>query len=1015
MKSLIATRPTLSASDARRLTAELYGLEVELAPLPSERDQNFRARTADGRSFVLKIANAAEERANLELQHAVIERAAGLGVPEPVPTQAGATIAEASGHLVRLMTWLPGVPLASVKPHTGELLHSLGAHLGRIARALAGFDHPAAREDFHWDVANAREVVEREIGGLAGERRELVESFVPRFPELGALRRAVIHGDANDHNVLVSELGPELDPAAHRARRVTGLIDFGDVVRSHVVCEPAVGAAYALFGKPDPVAAAAAVIGGFHAAYPLDEAELDVLFDLIVARLCVSVCLSAKQRAERPEDEYLSISEPDAWAALERLREVHPRYALAAFRHACGLEPCARGAAVGAWLEKNPERIGPLVEAERLDGPTIVFDFSVASREWTSFEAGSEGDAIESRMTAAGALLGIGRYAEPRLAYVGDGYADEGNEGPERRTVHLGLDLFMEAGAPIFAPLDGEVHSFADNDRPFDYGPTVLLRHATDDGDPFFTLYGHLSRESLAGLAVGASVARGTKLAELGDPSVNGGWAPHLHFQLIADDLGFEGDYPGVASPEKWGIWSSFSPDPNLIARIAGATPYDPGPDAGELVELRKRLLGPSLSLSYRRPLHIVRGRGQHLIDARGRPYLDAVNNVQHVGHAHPRVVRAAREQMALLETNTRTLHPNILRYAERLTALLPDPLSVCFFVCSGSEANELALRLVRAHTGRKGVVVLDGAYHGNTGELVGLSPYKLDGPGGPGVIGRPDHARVAAMPDPYRGPHVNGAAYAESVRAAAEELRSSAHGLAAFLCEPLLGCGGQIVPPPGYLDLAFRAVRAAGGLCIADEVQIGFGRVGTHLWGFELQDVVPDVVTLGKPIGNGHPLGAVVTTPEIAASFASGMEYFNTCGGNPVSCAVGLAVLDVIRDEGLQENARVVGARLLEGLEELRSRHPIVGDVRGAGLFLGVELVRDRATLEPAPAEAAYVAERMKERGILIGVDGPLQNVLKIKPPLVFTAEDAERLVAELDRILVEDAVARGARKKNP
>ena len=360
---------------------------------------------------------------------------------------------------------------------------------------------------------------------------------------------------------------------------------------------------------------------------------------------------------------------------------------------------------------------------------------------------------------------------------------------------------------------------------------------------------------------------------------------------------------------------------------------------------------------------------------------------------------------MAVLNTNTRYLHDSLTEYARRLAATLPDPLGVCFFVCTGSEANELALRMARTHTGRQGMVVLEGGYHGNTSSLVQLSSYKFDGPGG---VGPPPWVASVPMPDGYRGRYRSsdpdcGARYAEEVGRAVEALGGRPAG---FLFESILSCGGQIVLPEGFLRGAFERVRAAGGVCIADEVQVGFGRAGSSFWAFEEHGVVPDIVTLGKPIGNGHPLAAVVTTPEIADSFNNGMEYFNTFGGNPVSCRIGLAVLDVIEEEGLREHARRVGERLLAGLKGLVERHPIVGDARGTGLFQGIELVTDRESLDPAPRHATYLVERMRARGILLSTDGPLHNVVKIKPPLVFDEADADRLVETLDEVLEEDAL---------
>ncbi len=424
-----------------------------------------------------------------------------------------------------------------------------------------------------------------------------------------------------------------------------------------------------------------------------------------------------------------------------------------------------------------------------------------------------------------------------------------------------------------------------------------------------------------------------------------------------------------------------------------------------EILETRRRHLGPSLSLSYRQPLKIVRGWMQYLFDNSGRPFLDCVNNVCHVGHCHPEVVAANRRQMARLNTNTRYLHDNLANYAERLVATLPDPLSVCYFVCTGSEANDLALRLARTFTGHQGIAVVDGDYHGHTGCLIEISPYKHDGPGG---LGTPDHVRKVTMPDTFRQRHPaetpqTGEMYAAEVATAVEQLRQSRHGFAAFFSESILSCGGQIVPAEGYFKYAFQHVRAAGGVCVLDEVQVGFGRVGSHFWAFETQGIVPDIVTIGKPIGNGHPLAAVITTPEIAAAFDNGMEYFNTFGGNPVSCAVGLAVLDVIEQEGLQAHALEVGDHLLRGLEGLKQRYPLIGDVRGRGLFLGAEFVKNLETLEPAADEASEVVDRMKHRGYLLSTDGPLYNVIKIKPPLTFTRGNADDLLYDLDQVLAE------------
>lgn len=427
-----------------------------------------------------------------------------------------------------------------------------------------------------------------------------------------------------------------------------------------------------------------------------------------------------------------------------------------------------------------------------------------------------------------------------------------------------------------------------------------------------------------------------------------------------------------------------------------------PSRDNAEILRLRREHLNPTLSVSYREPLKIVRGEGAWLYDQHGDAYLDMVNNVCHVGHCHPQVVRAGQAQMALLNTNTRYLHDNLVEYALRLTATLPAPLSVLFLTNSGTEANDLALRLARAHTGAKGVVVIDHAYHGHSLSMIELSPYKFNGKGGPG---QSPHVSVVPMPDTYRGPIGPGAEsgrqYGRMVASAIDELRARGESLAAFYGESLLGCGGQVVLPDGYLAEVYAAVRAAGGVCLADEVQVGFGRAGDEYWAFQCQGVVPDIVTLGKPIGNGHPMGAVVTTPAIAASFVTGMEYFNTFAGNPVSCAMGLAVLDVIAEERLQENAQRVGEFMMAGLRELQARHELIGDVRGRGLFIGAECVSDRGGKVPDSKRAKAIVEAMKARHVLLSTDGPDDNVLKIKPPIVFSQAHAEEFLGKLDEVL--------------
>lgn len=438
-----------------------------------------------------------------------------------------------------------------------------------------------------------------------------------------------------------------------------------------------------------------------------------------------------------------------------------------------------------------------------------------------------------------------------------------------------------------------------------------------------------------------------------------------------------------------------------LPESVALAAAADVTMSTETLLGIRQRRLMPGLALFHpEEPLHVLRGEGMWLFDEDGRTLLDCYNNVPHVGHGHPHVVNAIARQSAALNTNTRYLYDSVLEYAGRLADLLPGNLEVALFVNSGSEANDLAWRIAASHTGNEGALVTAGAYHGCTGATAALSPY--DDTEGDAARAR---VRTIRPPDGYRGPFRRGMAnlagcYAADADRPMEALNSSGPGVAALIVDPIFASDGILDAPDGYLADLFGRVRAAGGLCIADEVQTGFGRLGTN-WGFEAHGVVPDIVTLGKPAANGYPLGAVLTTPEIIESFARQHDWFSTFGGNPVACTAGLAVLDVIERDDLRARAAAVGDYLRERLAALMERHAVIGDVRGRGLFLGVDLVRDRKSREPASGEAGRVALAMRRAGVLVGIEGPGMNVLKIRPPLICGREHADRLMEALDREL--------------
>lgn len=997
------------ASEAFRLPGALRARR-----LPGDVETNVRITGSPAGDVVLRLFTSGQGPEAIRFRHRMIEHAAardaalGERLPRPLTTGTGDTVARVSCGGVELSAsaeaWIEGRLWSRVRPQSRALLREIGATLGALDVALEGFEDeqpPAALPpgEPSWRLADARAEVEARIGAVqaSSDRRGLLEPILRRVrdhvePRLAELPVGFVHQDANENNVIVRD--------APGGQSVAGLIDFGDATRTWLVAEPAIAAAYAAFGKRDPLTAMGHVVAGYHGARPLTAVEFEVLFDLARLRLAASVAISASRAAAAGDavQDYHLVSQGPAWAALEALAGVHPRFASMTFRAMAGEDPSPRTARFAAWARSRA--FAPVLDAPLGDAPRV--DLSVGSPflvgpGGVDLPMESWGAEVERLRASAGAPAVIGHHGEARQLYAGsEAFAEPREDGDEPRTVHIGVDLFAPAGTEVRAPLDGAILSVQRNDAPFDYGPTVILEHAPEGADVFWTLHGHLDGEVLGRLSPGDRVAAGEAFARLGAEHENGGWPPHLHLQVILDRLDLRGDFPGVAAPSRRDVWMAISPDPAPLLGLDSCAA--PGAPAEELLAARRAHFCSSMSISYREPLHMVKGRGAVLIDGLGRRFLDAVNNVPHVGHCHPRVVRAGQAQMGLLNTNTRYLSEGIVAYAEALRATLPPHLEVIYFVSSGSEANEVALRLARAATnGRRDVLVQERGYHGHTGNTVASSHYKFAGPGG---FTPPESVHVVPLADPFRGLHRgpdSGPAYVAEVRAVLERMASDGRAPACLLAEAIIGCGGQVVPPAGYLAGAFDAVRDHGGVAIADEVQVGFGRVGTHMWAFQEQGARPDIVTMGKPIGNGHPMAAVATTRAIADAFAGGMEFFATFGGNNVSAAIGRAVLDVIEDEGLMDNARARGQQFFAGLSEAAERFPFVGDVRGRGLYLGVDLVRDPGTREPWGEAAEYVANRMRERGILISTDGPCHNVLKIKPPITFGEQEMERLVGAL------------------
>ncbi|CAH1002061.1 Acetylornithine/succinyldiaminopimelate aminotransferase [Neolewinella maritima] len=951
---------------------------VATQPLAGEVYQTQRLTDRSGRHYVLKIGGVDQDAATF--QAALLHYLAAQDLPFHIPQLLEQHTVEGPDRPVqlRLYSWLPGRLLADVRPRTANLFRSWGSSCGELAKALQDFDHPLAPATSPWDPLQFATSRDR-LDYLEPNEKTLAEYFLDRLTQqdFTVLRRSINYNDAHELNLLVGSDGT-----------VSGVIDFDDACRTATVCELAIACAYAAVDLPDPLGAMREVVAGYHAVFPLQEDELAALYDLICARLLLTVTKAAENRALRPDNDYLTISEATAWSLLTKLRSIHPHLARAHFRVAAQLPAHPNWDAYHSWCTEAAE---PAAVMQFSNSRMTPLDLGVGSTTLginrTFEDLPTFSTHVRRHLEDRDADLAIGGYGETRPVYTTDAFQSIGNDGPRWRSVHLGLDVWSrQAGHPVYCPLDGTVYHCGADPTPGGYGATLILQHSPTPSLTFFTLYGHLSGSFTEGIRAGAQVRCGQLLAYVGATDTNGGWPPHLHFQIMLDMLDQSVDFPGVAYPEERAVWLGTCPDPRtLIPQALPAESVAP-PAVEQLLGRRNHVLGPSLSVAYRMPLHVLRGAGQYLYDHTGRRYLDTVNNVAHVGHEHPKVVAAAQAQSGVLNTNSRYLHPAILDLAERLSATLPPALSVVHFVNSGSEANELALRMAETVAGTRRTLAMSMGYHGNTSRTIAVSEYKFARRGGGG---RPDDTHLLPLPDQLRGIGLDPTSHLPDHRTS-------------FIHESILSCGGQLPLPPGYLRQVYAHVRRQGGICIADEVQTGLGRVGDHCWAFEGQGVVPDVVTIGKPFGNGHPLAAVVCTPEVAEAFANGMEYFNTFGGNPVSATIGLAVLNVIREEELQEHARHTGAYLTTLLRQLQQEHPIIADVRGQGLFLGVELCG--ADLAPATAPAGYLINRMRELGFLMSTDGPFDNVLKIKPPLCFSAQNGDFLIEYLDRVLRED-----------
>ncbi|WP_030439167.1 aminotransferase [Actinoplanes subtropicus] len=956
--------PRLTADEARRAAAAHFGLAVRAESLGSQQDANFLLTSDDGAPVaVLKIANPAFTATEIDAQDTAADLIAGalpgLRVATVLRDDDGerrtATIPTGDGPVTaRLLRHLRGGTLSGPRHLAPRTVAAMGRVAGQVSTTLRPFRHPGLRRLLQWDPRYADRVVARLSEHVEAERRSAVlaateEAWAAVSAVADGLPHQAVHLDLTDDNLVVT---PD-----SRAPMPDGIIDFGDLTDSWAVCEIAVTLSSILHHdglEPHHVLPA---VRAFHEIRPLSAAEATAVWPLVVLRAAVLVVSGRHQAAIDGDNPYVN-------AALEREWRI--------FEQAVAVPAAVMTELITEKLGLTRQPVTPPVAAVPVLAETDPADIAVLDLTVES-DAMDRGVWLEERAAdrlAARAGIAVTRYGRVQLT------ASTALSATSPATIATGIDLWLAEAAGLRAPGDGEILTAVPGHVAVTFGPYEL--HLVFPG------------------GVRPSVPAGSPV-RAGDPLVILPAATRVHLSLRRPGAPA---IPALVRPEYAAGWLALTADP---APLLGLPAAGGAPARDDLLARRDVAFAPVQEHYYENPPRIERGWRHHLVSVEGRCYLDMVNNVTPLGHAHPRVEQAISRQLRRLNTNSRFHYAAVVRFTERLTALLPDPLDTVFLVNSGSEAVDLAIRLAIGATGQPDVVALREAYHGWTYASDAVSTSLQDNPNA--LTTRPSWVHTVDSPNSYRGRWrgEQAANYAPEAVRFIDELAASGRPAGAFLSEPYYGNAGGVALPDGYLRQVYATVRRHGGLAIADEIQVGYGRLGNWFWGFEQQQVVPDIVCVAKAMGNGHPLGAVITTRAVADRYRDQGYFFSSTGGSPVSSVAGLTVLDTLRDEDLQGNAARTGAHLKAKLLALADHHPIVGAVHGDGLYLGLELVRDRHTLEPATEETAELCERMLDLGVIVQPTGDHLNILKIKPPLCIDPAGADFFAGMLDRALTE------------
>ena len=978
----LLARPEVDLEAVRALALREYGVDGALSELGSQQDRNFLVRAGYGTGMLVKIFHPSTDADAVALHIAASDRlrACDLLTPEVLTTAGGArttSIGCDDGQTALLAGFqiVDGRPLSDITDADGAQAEDLGELVAEVTEAFAGMDADDTDRNLQWELGNALAVVEQLIGDLPEDRREQCLSAARRAAaELdrvaAELPRQVIHGDLTADNVMRDRRGRHW------------VIDLGDVATSWRAAELAMLLAD-LMGRADDLTIVGRAVAGFDARARLTDAELAALWPLVVLRGAVLAVSGWSQLRIDPGNDYARERVEHEWHVFERAARVPSTEATAQLRLAVGC-PHHPGLAYHPLLAGMDAAV-----AVDLGTRSPLLDRG----RWTV--PGIEQHLV--REALFGAPIAALRYGESRLSRVS---TDTTRPAPTRARF---VELYTRPGAAVTAPFGGvlEVDTDAGAVELRDAGVVlriegIVVEASVAEASVLDASAAATGAATEAAPAPGTSVEAGALLGRVAEaePGLGRlrisrrlqGAAPAAAFA----DADGEDQTPGAADPSPI-LGLERVPDPVRATRRAR--------------RVRDEAVGAAAERFYAEPPQIERGWGALLIDTQGRAYVDLVNNVTAIGHSHHVFADRVARQLNLLNTNSRFLYDAFAEFSERLLAHSPDPsLDTVIPVNSGSEAVDLALTLARVATGRRDVIAVRESYHGWTSAADAVSTSAFDNPHA--ADSRPAWVHLVDAPNAYRGRHRGpdaGAAYAREVADLARTLTDEGRPAGAFICEPVLGNAGGVIPPAGYLVAVAEAVRAHGGMMISDEVQVGYGRLGDAFWGSTLQGLVPDIITVAKAAGNAYPLGAVLTRREIVDALAREGTFFSSAGGTPVSAVAGTAILDIIDDEGLQQNAARVGRVIAVGVRALSERHPLIGAVHGTGLYLGIELVRDRDTLEPAREEAARVCDLLLGRGFIVQAASERQNVLKVKPPLVLTERDARRFVDALDAVLGE------------